>query len=203
MATKSLPASMRTRLAVLSMKDDEFRKALVADPMTTVRTNFGLPEGVSLRVVEADPATACIVIPRRPSDWPADISASDALDRLKKVLAPRPEDLPARAEGVLSVIGRAMVDEEYAATLVGNPHSALREAGVPVPDGVEVMVLQETESESVLIVRPNEPGVGIADAELEAASVLQDSLMQTEMTDGSWPFKCSNPPTWCPSCLKN
>lgn len=203
MNTKSLPGHVRTHLAVLSMKDDEFRKALIADPMNTVRTNFGLPEGVSLRVVEADAATTCIVIPRRPPDWPSYLSASDVLARLKKVLRPLSEGVPAVAEAVLGLIARAMVDEKYAARLISSPESTMREAGIAVPNGVKLMVFQETESESVLIIPSNQPSVVITDDELDATAVLlQDSLTQTKFTWGSWPFSCSNPATWCPSCLK-
>jgi hypothetical protein len=199
----SLPASLRARLAQLSMKDDEFRKAFVADPMNTVRRHFALPEGGSLRVVEVDPATTCILIPRRPPEWPSDMSASDAVARLKKVLTPLSHGVPAIAEAVLGLIARAMVDQRYAEGLISSPKSVMREAGINVPDGVDVMVAQETGSESVVIIPSKQPSVVITDDDLDATAILlRDSLVQADMTTGSWPFKCSNPDTWCPTCLK-
>ena len=199
----SLPASMRARLAQLSMKDAEFRKAIVADPMNAVRKNFTLPEGVNLRVVEVDAATTCIVIPPYPPDWPSGMSASDAAARLKEVLTPLSHGVPTVAEAVLGLIARAMVDEQYAAGLIGSPKSAMQEAGINVPDGVDVMVVQETGSESVVIIPLKQPSVVITDDDLDATAILlRDSLMQADMTTGSWPFKCSNPDTWCPTCQK-
>jgi hypothetical protein len=202
MNAKSLPGHVRSHLAVLSMKDEEFRKALIADPMNTVRTNFGLPEGTTLRVVEVDAATSCIVIPRRPPDWPSYLSVSDALSRLKMVFGPLSGAVPTVAEGVLGLIAKAMVDEKFAARLISNPESTMREEGIALPNGVKVMVVQENVSESVIII-PKQANVAITDDDLDATAILlQDSLTQTRFAWGSWPFSCSNPPTWCPSCQK-
>ena len=169
--------------------------------MNTVRSAYGMPEGVGLRVIEADAATTCIVIPRRPKDWPSDISASDALARLKSVFRPLSDGISAAADGVLGLIAQAMADEKYAATLIASPESVMQKAGVDVAKGVKITVVQETESEIVVIIPSSKPRVVLTDDELDRTAVLlQDSLHQLRMTTGSWPFSCSNPPTWCPYC---
>ena len=204
MKSHSLNASLRTRLAVLATKDSEFRAALVADPMKAIRANFQLPEGTKVRVVEVDLATGCIVIPHRPTDWPANISTTDALKRLVKIMSPEGADIPEISKEVLAVIAKAMADTGYAATLMKDPVSALRASGIDVPNGVAVMVFQEAPGESIVIVPSEPPSVTLSDDELDdTAIMLQDSMMQTRMSNGSWPFRCSNPPTWCPSCVKD
>lgn len=198
-----LSASVRTRLAALATADSEFRSALVADPRATVQANFQLPPGTTLRVVEAPPGATCIVIPQRPTGWPAGLSAADAQKRLEQVMSPQPAGLPEISRLVLSVIAKAMTDNAFAASLIADPVSALRTAGIDAPNDVSVIVVQEAPGESIIIVPAEPPAIAPRNDDLDDTAVfLHDSMMQTQMSNGSWPFTCSNPPTWCPSCMK-
>jgi hypothetical protein len=97
-----------------------------------------------------------------------------------------------------------MIDEGYATRLLGDPVATLRTDGINVPDGVEVIAVRETGTESIVIIPTRPPDVELGDNELDdTAIILRESLEQTQMSDGSWPFRCSNPPTWCPSCQKD
>jgi hypothetical protein len=185
------------------MKDRDFRTALIADPTKMVRMNFGLPDGIKLRIVETEPDTTRIVIPHRPKEWPKNLSASDALTRLKQAFGSFSPSVPAVAEAVLGIIAKAMVDEEYAAKLISSPLPIMQEAGVVIPKGVKILVIQEGESEAVVVLPSIQPSVVPTEGELnETTLLLRDTLIQTEMANGSWPFHCTNPDTWCPSCLK-
>ena len=65
-------------------------------------------------------------------------------------------------------VARAMKDPAFKERLMSAPVATLREAGVAVPDGVNIRVFQNTEAE-VNLVLPSATAGGVEDAELERA----------------------------------
>ena len=55
------------------------------------------------------------------------------------------------------VIAKAWTDDEYKAKLLDDPHAALADAGIDVPEGVTVLVMENT-ADTVHLVVPPAPG---------------------------------------------
>jgi hypothetical protein len=62
-----MPNDMTRQLVARAERDDEFRSLLLSDPKAAIRDEFGIetPDGLQLRVIEAQPDEAFIVVPPR------------------------------------------------------------------------------------------------------------------------------------------
>ena len=64
------------------------------------------------------------------------------------------------------IIARAWRDPAFKAKLMADPHATLKEAGVAVPEGVTVKVVENTDTHHHLVLPPKPTGE-LSDAELE------------------------------------
>jgi hypothetical protein len=64
------------------------------------------------------------------------------------------------------IIARAWRDPAFKAKLLADPHAALKDAGVSVPAGVTVKVVENTDTH-VHLVLPPKPTGDLSDAELD------------------------------------
>ncbi len=67
------------------------------------------------------------------------------------------------------VIARAWRDAKFKARLLADPAAVLRDAGLEIPPGVTVSVVEDTNSE-IHFVLPPAPAEAIADADLDGIS---------------------------------
>ena len=73
-------------------------------------------------------------------------------------------------EATAKIISRAWSDPEFKARLIGDPSAGFAEAGIPIPHGVELRVVEDTAEvrHFVLSERPDDPE--LADETLEKIS---------------------------------
>ena len=74
-----------------------------------------------------------------------------------------------RAAAYGKVIARAWRDPSFKAKLIAAPQDTLRQAGVDIPDGVTVKVLENTDMHFHLVV-PARPAGALSDEELDQAA---------------------------------
>ncbi len=67
---------------------------------------------------------------------------------------------------IAKAIARAWRDPEYKAKLLGDPHAALAEAGIEIPEGTQVKVVENT-ADIRHIVLPVAPEGELSDEEIE------------------------------------
>jgi hypothetical protein len=67
------------------------------------------------------------------------------------------------------IIARAWRDPAFKAKLLADPHATLKEAGVAVPAGVTVKVVENTDTHHHLVLPPK-PTVELTDAELDGVA---------------------------------
>ncbi len=77
------------------------------------------------------------------------------------------------------VVARAWSDDAFKAQLLGDPATALKEAGVAVPDGVEVKVVENTEAVFHLVLPPR-PDEELSDETLD--KVAGGTSFSTDVT---------------------
>ena len=72
-------------LITKAMEDDNFRKELLASPKEVIEKETGkkIPEGLKVKVIEEEPNSVTIVLPRKPSKYETKEELSD--DNLEKV----------------------------------------------------------------------------------------------------------------------
>ena len=64
------------------------------------------------------------------------------------------------------LVARAWTDEAFKAKLLADPAAALKEAGIEVPDGMTVKVVENTDTVFHLVLPPK-PDVELSDEDLE------------------------------------
>ena len=85
------------------------------------------------------------------------------------------------------VVAQAWSDEDYKRRLIDDPAGALAEAGAEVPDGVQLRVVEDSETVKHLVLPPP-PGEGeIGEQDLELVS-------------GGTCACCAITPNWNPTC---
>ena len=67
------------------------------------------------------------------------------------------------------IIAKAWIDEEFRARLLDDPQSVLAEYGIDTPEGVEIRVMEDTDTVRHLIL-PTSPAGELADEELVGAA---------------------------------
>ena len=72
-------------LITKAMEDDDFRKELLVSPQEVIEKETGkkIPEGLKVKVIEEEPNSVTIVLPRKPSEAETTEELSD--DNLEKV----------------------------------------------------------------------------------------------------------------------
>jgi len=81
------------------------------------------------------------------------------------------------------VVKKAWADPAFKAELLNRPNAALAAAGVPIPDGVTVKVVQDTDK-IVHFVLPPEPAGEMADDHLDLVAGGVANLAQAVVTAG-------------------
>ena len=74
------------------------------------------------------------------------------------------------------VIERAWRDPAYKSRLLAEPAAVLAAAGLPVPAGRRVKVVEETDTISYLVLPPAPGEAGLSDAELDAVAAASGTL---------------------------
>lgn len=92
---------------------------------------------------------------------------------------------------VANVVAQAAVDSSYRQQLLGNPAATLESAGIVVPSGMSVQVLENTSTTAYVIV-PQRPS-GVSDADLAqssttsgGSSVAQNLLGYASLVISMW-----------------
>jgi hypothetical protein len=75
-----------------------------------------------------------------------------------------------KADAEARVIGQAMSDPIFRKKLLADPVSALKSAGVEVPDGISVQVVEDTATLVHVVLPAVEPDGALADNDLDAVS---------------------------------
>ena len=72
-------------LILKAIEDDDFRKELLAGPKEFIEKTAGkkIPEGIEIKVIEEEPNSVTIVLPRKPSKYETTEELSDG--ELEKV----------------------------------------------------------------------------------------------------------------------
>ena len=90
------------------------------------------------------------------------------------------EALPSAAYAKL--VRRAWNDPEFKARLIANPGAALTEAGVPVPPGVAIKVVEDTGALMHLVLPPREEAGAMGDEALDLVAGGTTSIAQNVAT---------------------
>jgi hypothetical protein len=81
------------------------------------------------------------------------------------------------------VVKKALADPAFKAELLGSPNAALAAAGVPIPPGVTVKVLEDTDK-IVHLVLPAVPNGELADEHLDLVAGGVTNLSHAVVTAG-------------------
>ncbi len=81
---------------------------------------------------------------------------------------------------ISKVIARAWTDPAYKAKLLSDPHAALAEAGVEVPAGVTVKVVENT-ADTTHLVLPTRPERELSSDEIEALAGGYEKVLRAQV----------------------
>ena len=97
------------------------------------------------------------------------------------------------------IIARAWRDPAFKAKLLADPQATLKEAGVAVPAGVKVTVVENTDSHFHLVLPPK-PAGELSDAELDkvAGGMSAEEFAGPNLSGPSYPGRSSSsyPASW-------
>jgi len=79
-------------------------------------------------------------------------------------------ELPKSADPVISVVQRALQDSAFRDKLLKDPKTTVRDAGVAVPDAIDIHVYQNTKDTLHLVLPSNPADAELSDADLEAVA---------------------------------
>ena len=92
------------------------------------------------------------------------------------------------------MVAKAWRDPAFKAKLLADPNAALKDAGIPVPAGVTVKVVENTDTH-VHLVLPPKPTRELSDEALDRVAAGGGwALSSVEMCEG--PCEGHRPPTW-------
>ena len=75
------------------------------------------------------------------------------------------EERGAQARAIGRIVARAWTDDAFKQQLIANPTEVLKAQGVAIPEGVDVRVVENTES-TIYLILPARPGGEISDEQL-------------------------------------
>jgi hypothetical protein len=86
---------------------------------------------------------------------------------------------------ISKVIGRAWADPAYKAKLLNDPHTALAEAGIPVPTGTKLKVVEDTADTKHVVLPAAPPNAGeLSPQDLEkVAAGAKPIIINNQITD--------------------
>jgi hypothetical protein len=125
-----------TELVAKAWTDPTFKQRLLADPVATLRgEGAAVEDGVTIRILEPGERKLFITLA---DDIPA-----------------RGTRTPAGEQDPFShLVARARTDAAYKARLVSEPVAVLAEAGLEVPAGVDVEVVEASDTQGFLLLLP-------------------------------------------------
>lgn len=97
---------------------------------------------------------------------------------------PTQEQMQDYARHQAQFMARVWSDPQFKQRLIGDPKSVLQEQGVPVPEGMEIRVVENTESVFYLVLPPS-PAEQISDEQLEAVAGGSMQTAGSAATTGS------------------
>lgn len=150
-----------------AVKDPAYRKQLIQNPKAAIKqeTGVGLPDPLDVKVLQDSEKSLHIVLPR--------VGSQGIQER---------------------VVSRATVDPEFRKQLLANPRAAIqREAGVELPAGIEINVVEELEKGLYVVLPPDAgaatPGAALSDQELEAVVGGGGCFLTTVGSSDCWTTK--------------
>jgi hypothetical protein len=87
------------------------------------------------------------------------------------------------ANAYAKVVTKAWSDPEYKARLKAEPNATLAEAGVDVPEGVEIQVLEDTDTTMHLVLPASPAGETLSEEELDQ---IAGGRIIVPGDDGGW-----------------
>ena len=123
------------QLVAKAWTEPEFRERLRTDPVATLRgVGAEINDGVTIRILEPSETRAYITLPET-------LPAGEPTDAIEQLTA------------------RAVTDPAYKARLVAEPVAVLAEAGLSVPDGMQVEVVEGSDTQGFLVLPPAPEGL--------------------------------------------
>jgi len=132
-------------------EDPAFKQRLLASPTAVLQERgIAVPAGREVKVVENTDQVAYFPLPAKPLD--GDLAA---------------EQLAPGGREIVAIVRRAAEDPAFKQRLLADATAVLREQGLPVPSGLELRALEDTDRVSYLVLPRQAVDGELSDAELE------------------------------------
>ena len=147
------------KIIAKSWVDDDFRVALIADPVGVI-TGFGvrLTEGMTLEILQDTDQLVFIVLPAPPWVIPTHLTMFPYLD----------DDANELQRTMGDIASRSWIDDAFKSRLKSNPRQCLAEEGAK-PDADTAMELRENTANRMYLSLPVKPDLSdLSETEIEA-----------------------------------
>jgi len=169
MTINILNPEQQAKVQLKAAKDAAFRRRLTANPKAVIEKELGLslPESLNIEVIEATEKNLVFIIPPKPENFTASMTAEQWLKAHRQELS-GPSENPI-VQGQARLLAKSWESDGFKQRLLKNPHETIAaEFFVTLPEDLTITVREESIHHAVFVLPPPASADDVTLEELEA-----------------------------------